>query len=367
MPSRSPCSAPRGEPRGPCPIHVYKYNLRNKTETTHDQSCVLAGGTDQSSRTPPPASPAPLAPSISTGVLPYSPVCPSICLPTHLGAPRGWGRQLPLGPLSWCRACERGGSVGETSPCSRRTPRCRAVPWFGDTTAGTPGTELPAGAGLGVPRTRGQGCRCGADGNSLQGAPLLPKLLVLRGDGTPRMGLSCPQCPMGTGDIPGYSPHAPALFPPCAEPGDPRGQLPGGEFRDAAASVPIPGHVCGVPTPSTARRGQGRGVSMLPALGEQLSRGTAPAARSQSPCPKRTPACTVTPSRAALPEPPSPLLVGGRRGGRHPRQQPARELPRVPGTSPNPWPALAWGNPTGFWGGVGLSLCPPPCSGVGCG
>lgn len=54
-------------------------------------------------------------------------------------------------------------------------------------------------------------------------------------------------------------------------------------------------------------------------------------------------------------------------GGCHPRQHPARELPRVPGTSPNPWPASAWGNPTGFWGGVGLSLCPPPCSGVGCG
>lgn len=173
--------------------------------------------------------------------------------------------------------------------------------------------------------------------------------------------------PRGDGGHPGVQPSCSSSVSPMRRARRSLRAASRGAFRDAAASVPIPGHVRGVPTPSTARRGQGRGVSMLPALGEQLPRGTAPAARSQSPCPKRTPACTVTPSRAALPEPHFPFLVGGRRGGRHPRQHPAHELPRVPATSPNPWPALAWGNPAGFWGGVRLSLCPPPCSGVGCG
>lgn len=56
-PRSAPCILPRccGEPRSPQPISIYKYYLRNKTETTHDQSCVLEGGLDQSSRSPDPS------------------------------------------------------------------------------------------------------------------------------------------------------------------------------------------------------------------------------------------------------------------------------------------------------------------------
>lgn len=65
-------------PRAPSPIYIYKYNPRNKPETTRDQRCVLPGGTDQSSRGPrsrraaplpshgasPSASPVPAQPSL---------------------------------------------------------------------------------------------------------------------------------------------------------------------------------------------------------------------------------------------------------------------------------------------------------------
>lgn len=68
-------------PRAPSPIYIYKYNPRNKPETTRDQRCVLPGGTGQSSRGPPVTAsrPASLARSIATRAspLPAQPSSPS--------------------------------------------------------------------------------------------------------------------------------------------------------------------------------------------------------------------------------------------------------------------------------------------------
>lgn len=64
-------------PRAPSPIYIYKYNPRNKPETTRDQRCVLPGWTDQSSRSPRSrqAAPPSLARSIATR---FSPSCSAL-------------------------------------------------------------------------------------------------------------------------------------------------------------------------------------------------------------------------------------------------------------------------------------------------
>lgn len=75
-------------PRAPSPIYIYKYNPRNKPETTRDQRCVLPGGTGQSSRGPPVTAsrPASLARSIATRFSPsrsaLRPLSPSLICPS---------------------------------------------------------------------------------------------------------------------------------------------------------------------------------------------------------------------------------------------------------------------------------------------
>lgn len=140
LPRAAPACLWLGCHGAPSPLYIYKYNLRNKPETTRAQRCVLAGGTDQSSRNcPPPGHGEPprfprtehrdvLLPARP---LPSSPsVCPSIRLsfpPASLG---GWERicSVALAGDGGLRApcasspggedaslvCERGGSGGET-------------------------------------------------------------------------------------------------------------------------------------------------------------------------------------------------------------------------------------------------------------
>lgn len=105
-------------PRAPSPIYIYKYNPRNKPETTRDQRCVLPGGTGQSSRSlrsrraaplpshgaSPRASPLPAQPSFPS-VHPSS-VRPSLLPAWSPGAPLQCGTsqgQAIVPPVPCCR------------------------------------------------------------------------------------------------------------------------------------------------------------------------------------------------------------------------------------------------------------------------
>lgn len=127
-------------PRAPSPIYIYKYNPRNKPETTRDQRCVLPGGTGQSSRSlrsrraaplpshgaSPRASPLPAQPSFPS-------VHPSSVRPSLLPA---WspGARLQCGtsqgqaivlPVPCCR-------VGDAAPVSLFSPAVtRTTPGLG--------------------------------------------------------------------------------------------------------------------------------------------------------------------------------------------------------------------------------------------
>lgn len=167
-------------PRAPSPIYIYKYNPRNKPETTRDQRCVLPGGTGQSSKDPRSRRAAPLpshgassrasplpAQSSFPSVHPSS-VRPSLLPAWSLGAPLQCGTSQGQGIMSLCLAAGGRCFPGEPVPtCADKEHTWAWHQWVGWERGH--GQQLPL--------------ECGAARDPLRGSHLPPDG---GGDGTPQ-------------------------------------------------------------------------------------------------------------------------------------------------------------------------------------
>lgn len=308
-----------GGPRAPSPLYVYKYNLRNKPETTRDQRRVLAGGTDQSSRKPRSRRAAPLPSHGASRCASPHPAQPSFPSPPSLHP-----SVLPsCQPEAWEHLCSLAlaGDGGWGPPVPRRTETCPQP-------VCTPSARDCGGCPLGrarhpwVGRERGHGWQleCRAARDHPRGSPLLPELLVPRGDGTPQDRAVVCLVPRGAKGPPGAA--APSV--PIAAQGR-------AVRRGRRLHLPRP---CPCPHPwSLSKHPDSPSVSLLvaeggrtPSLSPTLPR-QQPHAGSPATPPGRAGGCQLAPEIQGQ-TPPGALGQGGRIGGSW--GDPAR-APRVVG------------------------------------